>query len=172
MVLAKLLGLVQLYLALVGLTQGAGMIAMLSSGGYPSPRELLVSMIAMGAYLAVSLAIVWVLLAKTEWLAMRVGLKEEAPVAGLERVPALQTGVTLIGVFVTANSLPPLLRILLQSGFFMREPILPSSGVYLIPVVFQTLLGLFLALRPRTVVALIDREAPARRPRRTECPPT
>ena len=166
LVFAKLLGLVQLYMTLVGLTQMAVMLAILPRGDSSPAFGLWANLAGMGSYLAVSLAIAWVLLAKTEWLAGKIGVDGEAPAEGLERIPALLVGIALIGVFVTVRSLPPLVRALLeiqQTQVWTRAP--QVAWRQLAPVALQLALGLFLALKPGAVAAFVGRSpAPSATP--------
>lgn len=156
LVFAKLLGLVQLYMTLLGVTQMAIMMAVLSRNDSASVSEVLPSLAGLMIYLAVALVIAWVLLAKTEWLARKVGLGDEAPVEGLERVPALIVGVALIGVFVTVRSLSPLARALLEfRQIWDSSPQLALRQ--LAPVALQLALGLLLALKPGFVAAFVGR---------------
>jgi hypothetical protein len=157
LVFAKLLGLLQLYTTLMGLTQMAVMMAMVSRG---EPRPMvgfLSGVIGMGSFLAVSLLIAWVLLAKTEWLAGKIGIGDEAPVEGLERVPALIVGIALIGVFVTVRALPPLVYALLDYSQTWGSPLRQTVWRQFAPPALQLALGLFLALRPGAVAALVAR---------------
>ena len=158
-VFAKLLGLVQLYLALLTATQLVVMLGMVVRTDQIPLRDVLLGGVGLAIYLAVSLAIAWLLLAKTDWLAAKVGIRDETPIEGLERLPALIVGICLIGVFVTVESLPRLARILidLQRAWHYG----PHQLIWgqLAPVLLQLLLGLVLALRPNTVVGWIARKS-------------
>ena len=156
LVFAKLLGLIQLYTALMGVTQMAILMTMISRDASPSLAGILSNISGLAIYLVVSLAIAWGLLAKTEWLAGKVGLSDEAPVEGLERVPALVVGIALIGIFVTVRSLPPLVRALFefQQTWNSSQPLALRQ---LAPVALQLALGLVLALKPGAIAALVAR---------------
>ncbi|NCA81209.1 MAG: hypothetical protein EOM72_00485 [Opitutae bacterium] len=156
LVFAKLLGLIQLYTALLGVTQMAIMMSLVSRSDSGSLSGVLPSLAGLTIYLAVALVIAWVLLAKTEWLARKVGVGDEAPVEGLERVPALIVGVALIGIFVTVRSLSPLARALLEfRQIWDSSPQLALRQ--LAPVALQLALGLLLALKPGFVAAFVGR---------------
>lgn len=157
-VLAKLLGLVQLYLALLTATQLAVMLGMVVRTDQIPLRGVLLGGVGLAIYLAVSLGIAWILIARTDWLAAKVGIQDDTPVEGLERLPALLVGICLIGIFVTVESLPRLARILidLQRAWHYG----PHHLIWgqMTPVLLQLFLGLILALRPNTVVGWIARK--------------
>ena len=165
LVFAKLLGLVQLYTALLTATQLVIMLGMLVKTDPIPLRGILLGAAGMAVYLAVSLAIAWLTLVKTEWLAAKVGIQDDAPVAGLEHVPALLAGICLIGIFVTVESLPRLTRILIDVQRAWSYG--PHQLIWgqMAPTLLQVLLGLILALKPGTVAALVVRKpAPAAAP--------
>lgn len=158
LVCSKLLGLVQLYLALLTSTQLVVMLGMVVRTDQIPLRGVLLGAVGLAIYLAVSLAIAWLLLARTDWLAAKVGIRDEAPIDGLERLPALIIGICLIGVFVTVESLPRLARILIDLQ--RAWPYGPHQLIWgqLAPVLLQLFLGLVLALRPDEVAGRIVRK--------------
>ena len=161
LVFAKLLGLVQLYLALLTATQLVVMLAMVVKTDPIPLRGILLGIAGLAIYLAVSLAIAWLLLARTDWLAAKVGIHDDTPVEGLEHLPTLLVGICLIGIFVTVESLPRLARILidLQRAWHYG----PHQLIWgqLAPNLLQLLLGLILALRPDAVAArVVSKPAP------------
>ena len=157
-VLAKLLGLVQLYLALLTAMQLVVMLTMVSRSDSIPLRGILLGGAGLAIYLAVSLAIAWILIARTDWLAAKVGIQDDTPVEGLERLPALLVGICLIGIFVTVESLPRLARILIDLQRAWQYG--PQHLIWgqMTPVLLQLFLGLVLALRPNAVVGWIARK--------------
>ncbi len=155
LIFAKLLGLVQLYRAFMSAAQLAAMLVMISRTDPVPLRGILLGAGGMAVYLAISLVIAWVLLAKTEWLATKVGILDDAPVADLERVPALLVGICLIGTFVSVETLPRLARILIDLQRVWSHA--PHQMVWspLVPAALQLFLGLFLALKPAAVATLL-----------------
>ena len=153
-VFAKLLGLFQLYATLVAALQMLAMAAMLVHRE-PHPFTSAVSLAGMVVYTGGALAIAWILLKHTEWLADVVGLRDEAPIEGLERVPALVVGIALIGVFVTVRSLPALVGALIGMQAHLDAIPLQMLVKDLIPHLVQVAAGLFLALKPGILAARI-----------------
>ena len=158
LVFAKLLGLVQLYMALLTATQLVVMLGMLVKTDPIPLRGILLGAGGMAVYLVVALAIAWLTLVKTEWLAAKAGIQDDTPVAGLEHVPALLAGTCLIGIFVTVESLPRLARILIDVHRAWSYG--PHQLIWgqMAPTLLQVFLGLFLALKPGAVVALVARK--------------
>ena len=159
LIFAKLLGLFQLYTAVMGAMQLTAMVSMTRVEGTP------ITVVALGIaglllFVAVSLVIARILIVKTEWLAEKVGIRDEAPVEGLEHVPALVVGICLIGIFVAVQSLPHVARLVLTWRNIWTHTSLDLLWPQLLPSVLQLALGLILALRPGRVAALVAR-APA-----------
>ena len=156
-VFAKLLGLFQLYTALTSAMQWVSMLTMIARSE-PAPfAGMLLGAAGVLIFLAVAFAAAWILIAKTDWLAAKVGIRDDAPVAGLAQVPALVVGISLIGIFVTVQSLPDVLRLLLTRNMWgTGAPAFIWPQV--LPAVLQVALGLFLALQPGRVAARVTRE--------------
>ena len=160
-VFAKLLGLFQLYTALIAAMQWVSMLTMIARSESAPFTGMLMGATGLLVFLAVALAAAWILIEKTDWLAGKVGIRDDAPVAGLEQVPALVVGICLIGIFVTVQSLPGVVRLLLTRNMWGTG--LPAFiWPQLLPAVLQVALGLFLALQPGRVAALVTR--PSRLP--------
>lgn len=157
-VFAKLLGLFQLYTALIGAMQWVSMLTMIARS-VPEPfTGMLLGAAGALVFLAVAFAAAWILIVKTEWLADKVGIRDDAPVAGLGHVPALAVGICLIGIFVTVQSLPEVARLALARDMWGNGApgyIWPQ----LLPAVLKLVLGLVLGLRPGRVAALVTRES-------------
>ena len=157
LVFAKLLGLFQLYTAVMGAMQLTAMVSMTRVEGTP------ITVVALGIaglllFVAVSLVIARILIIKTEWLAEKVGIRDEAPVEGLEHVPALVVGICLLGIFVTVQNIAPLTRALIQLQRMGSYGVRPVMWNQILPPALQLAAGLFLALRPGRVAALVTRE--------------
>ena len=153
-VFAKLLGLVQLYATVTAALQMLAMAAMVLRGKI-NPFTGAVSFSGLVIFTGIALAIAWVLLKRTEWLADVVGIRDDAPVEGLERVPALVVGIALIGVFVTVQALPRLVGALIGMQTHLDEVPLQILVKDLVPYLLQLAIGLFLALKPGAVAARI-----------------
>jgi hypothetical protein len=154
LVFAKLLGLVQLYATTVAALQMFAMVAMVLRGAI-NPFTAAVSLGGLVLYTGVALAIAWVLLKRTEWLADLVGIRDDAPIEGLERVPALIVGIALIGVFVTVRALPNLVGTLIGLRDQWAMAPLRLVAKQMVPHLVQLALGLFLALKPAAIARRI-----------------
>ncbi len=157
LVFAKLLGLFQLYTVLVNVAPLAFMLGAFYHEDSATLAEILAGVSGYLVYLAVSLAIAWVLLAKTGWLADKAGVRDETPVPDLDRVPALRVGITLLGIFVTVQGIPPLARGLIQYSRLGTPFLRPAIWNHILPSGLQIALGLFLALKPAAVARLVAR---------------
>ena len=163
LIFAKLLGLVQLYMALLNATQLVVMLGMVAKSDHLPLRGILLGVAGLVIYLAIAIAIAWLMLAKTEWLAGKVGIHDDPPIEGLEQVPALRVGICLIGIFVIVGVLPRLARILIdlhQAWHFQPHQLIWGQ---LAPNLLQLLLGLVLALKSDQVITLVARK-PAQAP--------
>ena len=156
LVFAKLLGLVLLYLVLITSFQIIGLFFWALGDHPPVPQlaaGLLLSLLALFA----SLAAVWILLVRTEWLAGKLNLNTEAPLGAFTPDSALVVGLTLIGVYLAVRSLSQIAATavnLLHPGtqypeFHVLRQFLPG--------LVQLAAGLLLSVKAR---AIADRLAP------------
>jgi hypothetical protein len=156
-IFAKLLGLYQLYTALMGSAQIVAILTMMARTEPVPLAGMLLGAAGILIYLTVAIAIAWVLLGKTEWLAKKVGIHDDVPVEGLEHVPALAVGICLIGIYVTIQSLPDVVRLALTFRNMWDNVSIDLLWPQLVPSVLQLALGLFLALQPGRVAGLVAR---------------
>jgi hypothetical protein len=156
LVFAKLLGLYQLYTAVMGAMQLTAMVSMSRIDGTPL-THLALGVAGLLLFVAVSLAIARILIVKTDWLAEKVGIRDDAPVEGLEHVPALAVGICLIGIFVTVQAVPHVARLLLTYRNIWANASRDILWPQMVPSVLQLTLGLFLALQPGRVAGLVAR---------------
>jgi len=166
LVLAKLVGLLQAYWALVNFMQIGFTLSMVGRSESTHFGQMVVSLVGIGMYFVLSLGMAWLLLARTEWLADKLKVQDEAEIEGLDKHPVLLVGVKLIGVYVAVHAIPSLARSLLDARHLWEG----QSGLHLwnkiIPAALQLGLGLFLALKSEKVVQLM-----ARRENGAEQPP-
>lgn len=151
LVFAKLLGLVLLYLVLITSFQIIGLFFWALGDHPPVPQlaaGLLLSLLALFA----SLAAVWILLVRTEWLAGKLKLNTDAPLGAFTPDAALVVGLTLIGVYLAVRSLSQIVgaAIHLQSGSDL-------PGVFVLrqflPGLVQLAAGLVLSFKARAIAA-------------------
>jgi hypothetical protein len=157
-VLAKLVGLLQLYWALVNFMQIGFTLSMVGRSESTQFGQILVSVIGLGAYFLLSLGMAWLLLARTEWLAGRLRILDDAEIEGLDKHPVLLVGVKLIGVYVTVYAIPSLARALLDAQRLWQGQIGLQVWNRIIPAALQVALGLFLALRSEKVVEVMTKK--------------
>lgn len=157
LVLAKLVGLLQVYWALVNFMQIGFTLSMIGRSESTHTGQIVVSLIGIGAYFILSLGMAWLLLARTEWLADRVRIQDETDIQGLDKHPVLLAGVKLIGVYVTVYAIPSLVHALLDSQRLWEGQIGLQVWNKIIPAALQLGLGLFLALRSEKVVEVITK---------------
>ncbi|HPJ57263.1 MAG TPA: hypothetical protein PLK81_06400 [Kiritimatiellia bacterium] len=152
LVFAKLLGLVLLYLVLITSFQIIGLFFWALGDHPPVPQlaaGLLLSLLALFA----SLAAVWLLLVRTEWLAGKLNLNTEAPLGAFTPDSALVVGLTLIGVYLAVRSLSQIAATavnLLHPGtqypeFHVLRQFLPG--------LVQLAAGLLLSVKARAIAA-------------------
>jgi hypothetical protein len=159
LVLAKLVGLLQLYWALAGFIQIGPIFTMLHAPSGPiQVEQILTNLIGIVLYFALSLGMAWLLLARTEWLADRLKVQDEGGVDGLDKHPMLLVGVKLIGVYVTVLAIPSLARALLNSWQILAGQIGLRVWHGIIPSALQLGIGLFLALKSDKVVEIITKK--------------
>jgi hypothetical protein len=152
LVLAKLAGLVLVYLALVNVIQIGFTIHVMTGPAAPPGGQAISGALGIFLCFCLSLAMAWLLLARTEWLADRLRIREDAATGIPGDDVILRTGIALIGVYVTVNAIPAFARAILDSGIFLA---LHEGGRFwsrLLPAAVQLGLGLFCAFRSRRVL--------------------
>jgi hypothetical protein len=157
LVLAKLLGLLLLYSGLMMVIQISGYFATSGASGPVQRFGNIYFLVESFFFFVVSLGIAWLLLARTDWLANKLGIGNGPEIIGLEPKPLLLVGVTLIGVYATAHAIPALAGELVRLGLMKADGIEWRSWGRVISSVVQLGLGLFLMLMSPTVVKILAR---------------
>lgn len=158
LVLAKLFGLYHFCYGLLSLIQTFGYLAMLL--GSEQTALSIGFLVQTASVSAASLGMAWLLIAKTDWLANKLGIPDGAEAIGMEREPLLFAGVALLGVYLTVNAIPTLGGELVVRGLKGID-IDWRTAIKIVSSIIQLGLGLFLTLRSATVVeVIIHRKAP------------
>lgn len=155
LVLAKLVGLLQLYWALIIFMQIGFTLRIVGRSESTHVGQILVSLIGIGMYFALSIGMAWILLARTEWLADKLKLHDDGKVEGLDKHPVLLVGVKLIGVYVTVYAIPSLAKALLASRPILEDQAGRQLWNRIVPAALQLGLGLLLAMKSEKVVELM-----------------
>ena len=158
LVLAKLVGLLQLYWALDNFMRIGFTLSMIGRSEPTQIGQIAVSLIGIATYFALSLGMAGLLLARTEWLADKLKMADEPEIEGLDQPSVLLVGVTLIGVYVTVNAIPSLSRVLLDARHVWDGQFGLQLCNKIIPATLQLGLGLFLAMKSEKAVALITKK--------------
>jgi len=144
-VVAKLLGLLQIFASFAYVTQSA-----LAIGVYRSWVENQLSIYTTwtiyvwGLFIILSLSLAWVLVAKTEWLADRLRIPDHMNNADLRDGRVLRLGVKLLGFYFLGHAVPYLGAILIRS-IYEHHGDSPLSNV------FPFFLGGFIPLAQITI---------------------
>jgi hypothetical protein len=157
LVLAKLFGLLQLYYALIGFMQTVSILLLMRA---EVPRQFYVSLVDAILLLAISMGMAWLLLARTEWLANLLKIREEEESVILDKEAMLLVGVKLIGVYVTVRAIPALTSLmqLREVGWIWERRSVASDWRVLSAIISALLelgLGVLLMLQSSRVVGMI-----------------
>jgi hypothetical protein len=159
LVFAKLLGLLQLWWALLGFAQVVAIcVALPSPSGPPRSWHILATSVGILIYIAFAFGFAWVLLARTEWVADKLGIKDETAVLELEKHSALPVGVQLLGVFFSVHAVSNLVRELLYCYDNWSWGVSWSFWSRAIAEAVQLGLGVVLMLASERVVAIIAKK--------------
>jgi hypothetical protein len=158
-VLAKIAGLLQLYWTLANFLQvGYPLFHMFEQSVAGVPNTYYIGMVL---YFVLLFGMSWVLIARTEWLADRLKIREDGEICKIDAQSVLLVGVKLIGLYVLVSAIPRLANSLSQLTLPLfdeneyRSNLLHSLK-YITPVLLQLALGFFLAFKPETVVKIIS----------------
>lgn len=158
LVLAKLTGLLHLYWTLSLLLQMAMMFSTVGQIGSMEIGAQTIFALGFLLYSALAIWIAWILLARTDWLAGKLGIQDSVAIEIPAPATLLLVGVQLIGIYVTVNAIPGLVRALIYLRTIAAHFRLFDVLSNLVSPLILLLLGLTLALRAPRVVALISRQ--------------
>jgi len=161
-VVAKVFGLLQVYYGLAYVTSIIPFFAMFartaSNTGVEvtstsfSGESLPFTLVGLLATLVLTFGVAWLLLFRTTWIADKLGIPEEQAEVVLANDSILLIGIILIGVYITAKAAPALVSGCFRPSYY--ENWILSS---VLPPALRLLFGLFLSIRPRLVLSLLDR---------------
>jgi hypothetical protein len=157
--LAKLIGLLQLYWAIVTVVQIGSFVDILLHGDATTPyRWHFATLMGTVFYLVLSLGAAWVCIKKTDWLANKLGLPDSCASGEVvvKEGDLLRTGVKLIGVYILAYAIPAFVRTMFGYGLFSGGKIGTDFWTNIIPSALQLFLGAFLAIRSERLIAFIS----------------
>ena len=158
-VLAKIIGLLQIYWGLTYLSSISLFISQLAVITSTEPAQPMQYVIQSGGIVFFSLlcfGMAWLLLARTEWLADKLNVQEEGESRELKDDVILRVGIKLIGVYVTVYAIPALAKALSELATFGLGYV-KSIGLWtkILPATLQLVLGLFVMFRSDKVVDLV-----------------
>ena len=162
-VLAKLMGVLLLYLILESV-QNIAAAAVILWGGMPQSNLILKAYLFVPFVQPVlGLVFAWLLLFKTQWLAgvLRIPEGEIAGDGDVDHRVLLDVGIKLIGLFMAASALPDVVRttmIVMEKYPYELSDVGAADTYGLIGSIVALLLGIFLMLQSGLVARVISRE--------------
>ena len=154
-VVAKLLGFLQLYWSIALLGQIGVAVYMLTAQSSPLAHSTVKwGLAGFGAYFLLMLALAWILLAKTDRLADMLGITNEPGPSIISETILLSTGIRLIGLYVVVMAAPAIIKAFLDlQGTYHSMGI--SSWSSVIRSGLELSLGCILALKADSVIPYI-----------------
>ncbi|MDY0148968.1 MAG: hypothetical protein RBT03_02645 [Kiritimatiellia bacterium] len=155
-VLAKLIGLLQIYWGLMYIPSIAifiGQMVRMESSGF---GQLAIQMGGILGFVFINFGMAWLLLARTEWMADTLKIEAHDPLPVLSDAIVLQAGIKVVGVYILAKAIPGLVKAISEaSAYGLWEGRLTAIWTTIIPSVLQVALALFLAIRTEQVLSLL-----------------
>ncbi len=157
-VVAKVVGVVQLY-HWVSYFASIWLIFSFASDSYGAGRvNRFLQVAGVLGYVLLTLGVIWLLLLKTEWLADKLGIKEDDSLPEISTDVILRVGFQLVGLYMFLVSLPKIFGVIFQVGSYswmggMTKHIWSSA----LPAVLQVVLSLFLLIRTDMILKLIKK---------------
>lgn len=155
-VLAKLIGILQIYWGLTYLSSIAlfiGQMARMESSGF---GQLAIQMGGILGFALLAFGMAWVLLARTEWLADKLKIHSDDQLPVLSDDTVLRAGIKVVAVYILANAIPGLVKAISEaSAYGLWEGRLTAIWTKIIPSVLQVAFALFLAIRTERVLSLL-----------------
>lgn len=162
-VLAKLLGVFQVYWALTYLASISLFIGQTVTNDLTAQGMIVTQAIYICGYAVICFCMAWILMFKTIWLADKLHVPKESDQLSLSTDRVLPTGIKLVGVYILAVSLPGLLKALGETASFsLYNGSLAMVWTKILPAVLKVAMGLILTLRtPQTVRVISKGESTA-----------
>jgi hypothetical protein len=158
-ILAKLIGILQLYWAIVALAQIGTVIDLLMRHHDAIESDWhFATLMGTVSYLVLSLGAAWICLKKTDWLANQLGLSDVCASGDVvvKEGDLLRTGVKLIGVYILAYAIPAFVQTMFGYGIFSGGAIGAEFWTMIIPSALRLFLGAFLAIGSEHTIAFIS----------------
>ena len=155
-VLAKLIGLLQIYWGLTYLSSIALFIGQMARMESSEFGQLAIQMGGILGFALLAFGMAWLLLARTEWIADKLKIKVDDQLPVLSDDVVLQAGIKVVGVYILANAIPGLVKAISEaSAYGLWDGHLTTLWTKIIPSVLQVALALFLAIRTKHVLSLL-----------------
>lgn len=155
-VFAKLLGLLQIYWALLTFVQIGFVFTMFDHSGSNQSGQILASLIGTFLYFAMALGMAWLLLVRTEWLANKLKIQADDQLPTLSDDTILHAGIKVVGIYILVNAIPILMQtVFLATTQDMRGYSFSPAWTNVISSVLQVILALPLIIRTHDVIRLI-----------------
>jgi len=155
-VLAKLIGLLQFYWALINIVQlGIGLSQISSFTEETGYKQSWIGLLGIGMYFVLATGMAWVLVSRTTWLADKLNIRDEGETGVLSEGAVYRTGLKLIGVYVTAYAIPALAKAVLTLSMMVTSLLTVDYWSRLLPPVLQLAVGVFLVIRTDKLIELI-----------------
>lgn len=158
LVLAKLVGLLQVYWAFVNFMQIGFAISMMIRSEPTEVGQVLSGLIGVVLYFSLSLGMAWLLLARTDWIADKLKIRDEGESAVPPDDVILRTGVKLIGLYVTVYAIPGFAKAILESRLFIAWQVGIHFWTKILPAAIQLAIGLFFTFKSSKVLEWITRD--------------
>jgi hypothetical protein len=156
-VLAKLIGLLQFYWALINIVQlGIALSQMSSFTSVTEIKLYWVGLLGTGIYFVLATGMAWVLVFRTTWLADRLNIRDEGETGAISEGAVYRTGLKLIGVYVTAYAIPALAKAVLTHSLFVSGLLTVDCWSRILPPVLQLAVGVFIVIKTDKLIAHIE----------------
>lgn len=155
-VLAKLIGLLQIYWGLTYLSSIALFIGQMARMESSEFGQFAIQMGGILGFALFAFGMAWALLVRTEWLADKLKIHSDDQLPALSDDTVLRAGIKVVGVYILANAVPGLVKAISEASVYgLWEGRLTAIWTKIIPSVLQIALALLLALRTERVLSLL-----------------
>ena len=158
LVVAKLVGLLQLYWTFVNFMQIGFAISMIIRSEAVEVGQAIAGVIGIALYLCLSLGMSWILLARTDWLADKLNIKDDDGCIIPKGDAILRNGTILIGIYISAYAIPGLAKAIAEYATITEWRMGVRFWTQILPEAIQLLLGLYLTFKSSKVTEMITKE--------------
>ena len=155
-VLAKLIGLLQIYWGLTYLSSISLFIGQMARMESSEASQIAIQIGGILGFAVLAFGMAWLLLTRTQWIADKLRIEADDQLPVLSDDVVLNAGIKVVGVYILAGAIPGLIKSVSEaSAWGLWDGRLTAIWTKILPSVLQVALALLLTIRTNFVLNLL-----------------